>query len=111
MVTDKTLVDPWSLSHLVWGVLVSALTIMFMKKLQKEQHGFSVGVAIGMAVLLHQIFEVLENSQFGIRCAKSLGFPDYEGDSAMNTIGDTIWFTIGCLLTMLTVHYARGKAV
>ena len=105
--------DAWSIVHFSAGMLTTAglAAILPCKK----------WVILFVAVMIHQMWELYENSDAGIKpwntgrgkkifnstlCMKSycpLAYEHYEGDSATNSAGDTVWFTLGAtfVLTIL----------
>lgn len=82
--------DMWSLVHLTAGILTCYIISLI---LHSPRYSW---VVVPIAVLLHQVWEVFENTQPGIEMWHSLGYVDYVGDSVLNTIGDTFFFTLGC---------------
>ena len=71
--------DPWSLTHAGWG-FIAAKSGLF--------NWFTF-------LLAHTIFEIWENSEHGIQWFQDMGFPRYEGDTLLNSLGDTVWAMFG----------------
>ena len=96
-------VDIWSIGHFFSGMLMMAslllpITVYFGVDISNKYSGFVVVVL----VFLHQMWEWFENSPIGISMFKlNLGFPDYQGDSLNNTIGDTASFVLGISFVLI----------
>ena len=86
----QAVIDLWSLAHICWGIITGLTTywIGWWSLL------FTVGVAI--------LFEILENSTFGIKISSFIWNDDtYVGDNMWNSILDVISNTIGGFITAL----------
>lgn len=49
-------------------------------------------------LLVHTVFEVIENASIGINAFKAAGFPEYRGDCPENSVGDTLSAALGYVL-------------
>jgi hypothetical protein len=98
---DKHIVDKWSLIHFLSGIIMFYCIMYIFSISQKNESKYSTGTCVVLTVIIHQLWEWYENSTYGIKMVRKLGWPDYNGDSTNNTIGDTFFFTIGCLVGIL----------
>jgi hypothetical protein len=55
-----------------------------------------VDIPLWLGIVGHQAHELFENSKQGIKFWRdTLGFTDYNGDTAQNSAADTLAFTLG----------------
>ncbi len=80
-------VDIWSLLHLAIGFLAT----------------YALGMPWWVAVLLHQLFEIWEQTRQFSRLWNALDSSGYYGDKATGTAWDTFFFVVGAALG----EYAR----
>ena len=86
-------IDPWSLLHLVNGVLIGLLYMYI--------GNWAIILTFGLSI----VWEVFENSEWGAKIvSKILCSEGYEGDNIWNSIFDIIITTfgsiIGCVIVM-----------
>lgn len=79
---NKRMFDPYSLAHAGAGVAAK-----------------SVGLSLGSTILLHSVFELLENEYLKFHPIVKKVFPDPSKDTLVNMIGDTISVAVGWYLT------------
>lgn len=95
--------DIWSILHMTTGLIVISILISLLG---------CKWYVFGTGVILHQIFELWENSQHGIDFwnkpniikvvdkLPGLGFTEYAGDTATNSASDTLFFTFGGMIAL-----------
>jgi hypothetical protein len=84
--------DPYSLSHVLHGLIFYALLHVFGRRLPLARRAF-------MAVLLECGWEVLENSPIIIERYREVTMAlGYTGDSVLNSISDVVMMAIGFFL-------------
>ena len=71
--------DGWSFTHFACG-FVASKTGLF--------NAFSF-------LIVHTIFEIWENTGAGNKFFQERGFPRYEGDKLVNSLGDTFFAMLG----------------
>ena len=112
--TSLGYIDIWSFIHLLTGYLFTKLLLT-----TKLSNNFVIIVS----VIIHQVFEILEANRLTIKNWKKfkefmykitpvpimnffevLGLfgkeQNYEGDSCINTVSDTIFYTIGVFIAV-----------
>lgn len=105
---SQDILGSWSIGHFACGVMFALIYGAVFKS------GVVFGVVFG--VILHQLFEIWENQSAGKafwndskikKGLKAFGieYDHYDGDSALNSAGDTLCFTLGLGL----VCYFRTK--
>ena len=82
MVVNQTMFDPYSIAHAGAGVGARSL-----------------GLSLGYTIVIHTVFEVLENQYLKLQPLTMRFFPDPSKDTLLNTIGDTISVALGWYLT------------
>jgi Protein of unknown function (DUF2585) len=89
---SQQLADPYTFTHVTHGVLLFGLVGLVWR-------GVSTGTRIAAAIALECAWEVFENTDAVIQRYRattvSLG---YYGDSVVNSVGDILAATVGCLL-------------
>jgi hypothetical protein len=84
---SQHLVDPYSFSHVLHGLLFYALLCRLP---------LSRGARFALALGIEAGWEVLENSEFIIRRYREATMSlDYFGDSVVNTLGDILFCALG----------------
>lgn len=84
--------DPYSLSHVVHGVLFYAILWVVARRLP-------VRARLIAAVLLEATWEVMENSPLIINRYRAVTISlGYEGDSVLNSMSDVLMMSLGFLL-------------
>lgn len=87
--TSQHLLDPYSFTHVLHGVVFVWLTGLIFSKI-------SIGWRFFIAILAETGWEVLENSNFIIeKYRENTASLDYFGDSIMNSVGDVLACAIG----------------
>ncbi len=87
--TSQHLFDPYTLTHVLHGVLFFWLADLLFPQLKTMWKFF-------IAVFVEAIWEVLENSNFIIeKYRENTASLDYFGDSIVNSVGDLIACAIG----------------
>lgn len=85
-------IDPWSLLHLVNGILIGLTFVWFG----------NWAILLGFCLAL--IWEIFENSEFGIRVtSKLLCSENYQGDNIWNSIFDILITTFGTVVGCVIV--------
>jgi hypothetical protein len=118
--SDSTLwVDSWSVGHFVCGsvfiVLLTSLLTLLVRKKETTNRSLIWLLALGLSVICHQFFEIYENTQqghvfwnrAGVRTfftSVGFGYVEYSGDSAINSAGDTLFFTLGAIVSIYVFH-------
>lgn len=96
--------DWYSLLHIVFGMGL-ALFVAWMRP------KWSLGALLLSALLGHSIWEIAENTPWIIGLfSGSVNAPHYEGDSILNSLGDTV-FALGGAVLMRTVPVWASVAV
>jgi hypothetical protein len=84
--------DPYSLSHVLHGVLFYALLWAFVRRVPLRQRALA-------ALLLEAGWEVLENSPIIINRYREVTMAlGYTGDSVLNSVSDIVMMAIGFLI-------------
>ncbi|MGH9947825.1 MAG: DUF2585 family protein [Pyrinomonadaceae bacterium] len=87
--TSQHLFDPYTLTHILHGVLAFWLATLLLKKL-------SLGWKFVIAATGEAAWEILENSNFIIeKYRENTASLDYFGDSVANSLGDLVAAVIG----------------
>lgn len=91
--TSQHLADPYSLSHLLHGIIFY-WALSFFRKL-------NLGTRLVIALLLEIGWEILENTPFIIdRYRAATASLDYTGDSILNSVGDVAFMLLGFWLAL-----------
>ena len=104
---EDGLLSPCSLYHYLFGVFSYWLVLKFRP--QWKCGGLVLVVAI------HLCFEMWESSPYGIRFFEKwnhrvwVDWPDYDGDSILNSNGDTLCFILGCYSIFKVRLYCMEK--
>lgn len=102
---SQRLFDPYSITHIIHGLLFYFLLWLVARKLPKRYR-------FVIAVLLEALWEILENSSFIInryRAATiSLG---YFGDSVINSLSDIVMMALGWLIASRTRVWVSVGAI
>ncbi len=97
MHNSQHLIDPYTFTHVIHGVLFYAL---FFLPLRKRSPGLGLGLVV--AVALESAWEVLENTNYMIeRYREATISLDYVGDSIINSMGDILACAGGYALAAL----------
>ncbi|MFL6208024.1 MAG: DUF2585 family protein [Pyrinomonadaceae bacterium] len=92
--TSQHLLDPYSLTHVLHGVLFCWLLAQCLPRLAARWR-------LCLAVALEAAWEVCENTEFVIRryreATAALG---YHGDTVINSLGDILCCAAGCLIAL-----------
>ncbi|KQT54790.1 hypothetical protein ASG43_04320 [Aureimonas sp. Leaf454] len=84
--------DWYSLLHVVFGMALAAFVAWMRPR-------WSLGALLLCVILGHSIWEVAENTPVIIGLfSGSVNAPHYEGDSILNSLGDTVFALAGALL-------------
>ena len=86
--TSQQIVDIYSITHISHGVIF----FLLLKWL-----GTSVTNAIYMSILLEILYEIISNTPEAIKIYRDK-WPNYEGDSLINIVGDIIFTLVGVYL-------------
>lgn len=87
--TSQHLLDPYTFTHILHGVLFFWLTGLIFAKL-------SIGWRFVIAIFVEAAWEVLENSSFIIeKYRENTASLDYFGDSIANSVGDVLACSLG----------------
>ena len=86
------LFDAWSFIHINTAMLLTYALYPFFKY-----------KTLYIVFFLTLLFELIENSSFGINAWKPL-FPEYNGDSYLNIVGDLISNLIGIYIAYYLIH-------
>jgi hypothetical protein len=89
----RKLIDQYSLLHLSVGVIL-----------------YFFGINFYVSVMIHILFEIIENSKRGVKFINKLTF--WPGgkpytDSLQNTLSDTVFFIMGWLLAQTLDNYVK----
>jgi hypothetical protein len=102
---SQRLADPYSLSHVVHGLLFFGLLWLAARRLPLH-------VRYVAAVFLEAAWEVLENSPFIIDRYRSVTIAlGYEGDSILNSLSDVVMMSIGFWMAARTRPWVGVAAV
>jgi hypothetical protein len=97
--------DPYSVSHVVHGVLFFGALWLFARRLPVRQRYL-------LAVLLEAAWEVLENSPLIINRYRSATIAlGYEGDSILNSLSDVLMMSLGFLFAARVRPWVSVAAV
>jgi len=89
---SQRLVDPYSLSHIVHGMLFYCALWLVARQLPARQRFL-------VAVLLEAGWEILENSPFIVNRYRQVTIAlGYDGDSVLNSLSDVVMMSLGFLL-------------
>lgn len=87
--TSQHLLDPYTFTHILHGVLFVWITGLAFSRL-------SIGWRFFIATVAEAAWEVLENSSFIIeKYRENTASLDYFGDSIMNSVGDVLACAVG----------------
>lgn len=87
--TSQSLFDPYSVTHLEHGLLFwSALSYAPLSATNRWRAALGAECA----------WEAVENSEWGVKNYRSKGYPDYRGDSILNSLSDVFCTGLGFLL-------------
>jgi hypothetical protein len=91
--TSQHLMDPYSTSHVLHGIIFFAALYPLRRKL-------SIGIRFILSLLIEIAWELLENSPIIInRYRANTASLDYVGDSILNSVGDVLFVLLGFWLT------------
>ena len=91
---SQHLFDPYSLTHVLHGVIFCGLLWLLPKKVPGS-------VRLLMAVLVEAVWEVIENTPFVIERYRTVTMSlDYYGDSIVNSFGDNLSSIVGYLFAV-----------
>ena len=79
---NQTIFDPYSLAHAGSGVVAR-----------------SVKLSLLQTIVIHTVFEIVENNYLKFHPTIKKIFPDPSKDTLLNSIGDTISIAVGWYLT------------
>lgn len=79
---NQAMFDPYSVAHAGAGVGARSL-----------------GLSLGQTILIHSVFEILENQYLKFHPMVRRFFPDPSKDTLLNTFGDTVSVALGWYLT------------
>ena len=89
---SQQLLDPYSLTHIVHGVLFFWLMMLLFRRAGRARQ-------LLLAIFLEAAWEVFENSSFVIeRYRAATAALGYQGDTIVNSIGDLICAVVGFLI-------------
>ena len=88
------LIDEWTLVHFL-SVVIFKILFPF--------------VSLFWILIIHIIFELIENSENGHAIVNAINPHLYSGDSWINAIGDTIVFVLGAYLVKSTPYLRNRK--
>jgi hypothetical protein len=90
--TSQHLFDPYSISHMVHGVLFAGLAWLVLRR-------WPFAWQFSLAIAIECLFEVVENSDAMIaRFRAATAAVGYEGDSIANSLGDILFAAAGVVL-------------
>lgn len=89
--TSQHLLDPYSFTHVLHGVIFYWLLMLFMPRLWWSWQ-------LWLAVAVEAVWEVVENSDFVIQRYREAGALGYFGDTIVNSLGDIVMCGFGFLL-------------
>lgn len=90
--TSQHLLDPYSFTHILHGVLFFWLTLLIFRNL-------SPAWKFSISIFLEAAWEVLENSSYIIeKYRENTASLDYFGDSIFNSIGDLLACAVGFII-------------
>lgn len=79
---NQTIFDPYSIAHAGSGVVARSLKLSLLQ-----------------TIVIHTIFEIVENKYLKFHPTIKKIFPDPSKDTLLNSIGDTISIAVGWYLT------------
>ena len=79
---NQEMFDPYSIAHAGSGVVARSLKLSLLE-----------------TIVLHTIFEIVENNYLKFHPTVKKIFPDPSKDTLINSIGDTISISVGWYLT------------
>jgi hypothetical protein len=89
---SQQLFDPYSLTHVLHGLLFFYLVALFFKRLEGNWQ-------LLLAIALEAVWEVFENSSFVIdRYRTATAALGYQGDTVVNAVGDLLCAVVGFLI-------------
>lgn len=95
--TSQAMFDPYSLTHVSHGLLLSTAF---------DYIPVTPNTGKITAVGIEAIWEAIENSEWGINNYRTKGYPDYRGDSILNSLSDlgmmTLGYTIGSYMNPIS---------
>jgi len=83
---DVGVFSPWSLVHFSSGAVASRY------------------VSLPMWILIHQIWEIMEQTPLVSNAFRTVGYPEYSGDTATNSAGDTLSTLMGYVVGTAVNH-------
>lgn len=90
--TSQTFLDPYSLTHLLHGLMFAGLMALLIR-------GLSPGWRLFVVITMESAWEIIENSNTVIQryraATASLG---YQGDTVLNSLGDIMCCGIGFMI-------------
>lgn len=106
---SQYLFDPYSLTHVLHGVILAWMVSAFYSTLVGTPAKTSdmIGLPLVLCVFLEVGWEVYENSETVISQFRSgEGSKDYHGDSYLNSFGDVLSMIIGYIFSVNTPAWA-----
>jgi hypothetical protein len=89
--TSQHLLDPYSFTHVLHGVVFYWLLILFVPRLPWLWQ-------LWLAIAIEAVWEVVENSDFVIQRYREAGVLGYFGDTIVNSLGDITMCGFGFVL-------------
>ena len=101
--TSQHLFDPYSITHVLHGVVFFWLLISFAPRLWWSWQ-------LWLAVAVEVVWEVIENSDFVVQRYRDAGVLGYFGDTIVNSLGDIAMCGFGFVLARY-LGFARSLAL
>lgn len=90
--TSQTLLDPYSFTHLLHGVMFCGLLTLVARRLPTTWR-------FGLAMVIEAAWEIMENTNFVIqRYREATASLDYHGDTVVNSLGDIACCGVGFVI-------------
>lgn len=86
--TSQSFADPYSPTHFEHGLLFNAFFSWLLP-------GEPLSSRLSWAIAIESSWEAVENSEWGIKNYRSKGYPDYKGDSILNSMSDILFTAFG----------------